>query len=85
MSYKIVSADEGSVTLWDGKSRDPDHPQEHAGLMTVFVSAHSFSVGDEVEIVIKSIPVDEPEYPPKVPFCARHGAFHNFGLNCINS
>lgn len=51
--YIIVSTTEDSITLWDGKTKDPDHPDKAAGLMTVFVGpGHGLIVGQKVNISI---------------------------------
>jgi len=85
MSYKIVSADADSITLWDGTTTDPDHPQEPAGKMTVGVGSHNFNVGDRVDIAIRLVeaaPVDEPVKPTTIPRCARHNVHHILGPHC---
>jgi hypothetical protein len=53
MEYKIVRAAGHSVTLWDGVTRDADHPNEMAGLMTIDLGPHTFLVGDVVTLTIK--------------------------------
>jgi hypothetical protein len=54
MNYQVIDTADTSVEIWDGKSRDPDHPGEKAGVMNFIVGAgHGFSVGDEVDIIIR--------------------------------
>lgn len=54
MSYFIIETADASVTVWDGISRDPDHPGEKAGIMTLFVGEeHGYETGDEVDILVR--------------------------------
>lgn len=52
-TWLVIESTGQTVTLWDGFTKDPDHPLEPAGLMTMAVGPHMFEVGDRVNIVLR--------------------------------
>lgn len=54
MSYEVVGVGEDNITIWDGRTRDVDHPEHRAGEMTVFVGpGHPFRTGQKVLLQVR--------------------------------
>lgn len=75
MSYKVMSVEPTTVTLWDKITKDQrGHP---TGFMTLFIGAHEFKEGEEVNLVVSGAAVKGP-----IQRCEVHNSFHSPGPNC---
>lgn len=61
MHYTVLEVTEDTLTLWDGLTKDPDHPGEPAGLLTLTIRDHDFVKGDKVQIAVRLIQRKEQE------------------------
>lgn len=55
MKYIITRITENTVTIWDQKTRDQDHPNEIAGEMTLNIGPHIMKLGELVTLVVRRV------------------------------